>query len=829
MLYNIKCKLSLELIFRKLNQLGVYRMPKQKLVLIGNGMAGIRAIEEILKLKPDAFDITVFGTEPYPNYNRIQLSKVLQGDTTVDDITLNEWQWYEDNNIRLYPGETVTSIDKNKQIVYTDKDKEEHYDHLIIATGSNPFMLPLPGADKEGVTAFRDIKDCEKMIDYSKKYKRAAVIGGGLLGLEAARGLLNLGMEVDVIHIADFLMERQLDRDAGKLLQKELEDQGMNFLLEKQTTEILGKKHVTGLQFSDGGKIPADLVVMAVGIKPNVTLAKESGVPVNRGIVVNDFMETEVPNIYAVGECAEHRQMVYGLVAPLYEQGQALAKRICGVDDDGYHGSILSTQLKVSGVDVFSTGKINEDANSKAIKMHDDWNGVYKKIVVEDGVITGSVLFGDTTERTKLLSLIKKGGNVEEYLEAAKSDESGEDLVASLPDDEVICGCNGVTKGTIVQAIKGDNLTTLEEVKGCTNASRSCGTCKSLVSDLLQLTLGDDYDANQKESICGCTDLSREEVIAEIKEKGLTHTREVMNVLGWKSEEGCSKCKPALNYYMGMLNPTDYKDEKESRFVNERMHANIQKDGTYSVVPRMYGGVTNADDLRKIADVADKYDVGMIKLTGGQRIDLIGIEKQDLPDIWADLDMPSGSAYAKGLRTVKTCVGANFCRFGTQDSVGMGIDLEKKFEGLNTPHKIKMSVSACPRNCAEGGVKDVGVIGLDGVWEIHVGGNGGTELRKADLLCKVKTPEELIEIVGAFLQHYRETANYLERTSAWVERVGLDHVKEVVVDNIEKREELYERIEVALAAVQEPWSEAINNQTLLKELYEKVNVPATSK
>ncbi|MCT2534226.1 nitrite reductase large subunit NirB [Aquibacillus koreensis] len=803
-------------------------MVKQKLILIGNGMAGIRAIEEILKKKPTVFDITVFGSEPYPNYNRIQLSKVLQGDTEVSDITLNEWQWYEDNGIRLYPGETVTKIDKEKQFVYTDKGRIEEYDHLIIATGSNPFMLPLPGVDKEGVTAFRDIKDCEQMIDYSQKYSRAAVIGGGLLGLEAARGLLNLGMNVDVIHISDYLMERQLDRDAGQLLQKELEAQGMNFLLEKQTVEITGKKKVTGLKFKDGGQISADLVVMAVGIKPNVALAEESGIGVNRGIVVNDHMETNVPNIYAVGECAEHRQMVYGLVAPLYEQGQALAKHICGIEGQGYQGSILSTQLKVSGVDVFSTGKINEDADTKAIKMFDDWNGTYKKILVDEGKITGAVLFGDTKDGNRLLSLIKKGTDVEEYLNTDRNEESGVSLVAGMPDDEIICGCNGVTKGTIVEAIQADGLTTLEQVKGCTNASRSCGTCKSLVSDLLECTLGDDYNENQKETICACTDLSKDEVIAEIKEKKLTHTREVMHVLGWRNEEGCSKCKPALNYYLGMVNPTEYEDERESRFVNERLHANIQNDGTYSVVPRMYGGVTNADDLRKIADVADKYEVGMIKLTGGQRIDLLGIKKDDLPSIWADLGMPSGYAYGKSVRTVKTCVGANFCRFGTQDSVGMGIDIEKKFEGLNTPHKVKMGVSACPRNCAEGGVKDVGVIGLDGIWEVYVGGNGGTELRQAEILSKVKTQEEVLEVIGAFLQYYRENANYLERTSHWVARVGIEHVKEVI-GNKEMRDALNERMDLTLSTIKEPWSEAVQNQTLLKELYEKVNVPTASK
>ncbi|UOQ93902.1 nitrite reductase large subunit NirB [Halobacillus shinanisalinarum] len=798
---------------------------KQKLVLVGNGMAGIRAIEEILKISPSLFDITVFGSEPYPNYNRIQLSKVLQGDTNIDDITLNSWEWYEENDILLYPGETVTSINTENQIVSTDKERHVVYDKLIMATGSVPFMLPLPGADKEGVTAFRDIKDCEQMIKSSDQYEKAVVIGGGLLGLEAARGLLNLGMKVDVVHLADYLMERQLDKTAGKMLQKELENQGMNFLLEKQSAEIIGKDRVEGLKFKYGEEIKADLIVMAVGIKPNISLASESGIPVNRGIIVNDHLETEVPNVFAVGECAEHKEIVYGLVAPLYQQGQEVAKRICGVESGGYLGSVLSTQLKVSGVDVFSTGKINEDEDTKSVKVFDDWHGVYQKVLVNEGKITGAVLFGDTKDGNRLLSLINKGAAIEEYTDNDRSEETGIDLIASMPEGEIICGCNGVTKGTILEAINSQDLTTVEQVKGCTNASRSCGGCKPLVSDLLEYTLGEEYDKNQKESICACTTLSRDEVIEEIKEKELTHTREVMNVLGWSSEEGCSKCKPALNYYLGMLNPTEYKDEKESRFVNERLHANIQNDGTYSVVPRMYGGVTNAEDLRKIADVADKYEVKMIKVTGGQRLDLLGVQKGDLPSIWSELDMPSGSAYAKGLRTVKTCVGADFCRFGTQDSIGLGVQMEKKFEGLNTPHKVKMSVSACPRNCAEGSVKDVGVVGLDGEFEIYVGGNGGTHMRKAELLVKVKTDEEVLDTTAAFLQYYRENASYLERTSSWVERVGIEHIQTVLSDK-KVLIDLNQRMDEALSVVQDPWSETLEDETLLRDLYENVKVPA---
>ncbi|MFA1710646.1 nitrite reductase large subunit NirB [Peribacillus frigoritolerans] len=802
-------------------------MAKQKLALIGNGMAGVRCIEEILKIQPERFEVTVFGSEPHPNYDRIQLSNVLQGATTIDDITINDWNWYKENNITLFSGETVTNIDTTKQIIYSGTNREVEYDQLILATGSIPFILPIKGADKKGITAFRNIEDCENMIEYSKNNKKAAVIGGGLLGLEAARGLLNLGMQVDVIHLSEYLMDRQLDPAAGKMLQRELERQGMNFYLGKQTQEVLGEIDVKGLRFSDGEEISADLVVMAVGIKPNIAMAQNSGIPVNRGIIVNDYMETRIPNIFAVGECAEHREMVYGLVAPLYEQGKVLAKRICGLEDKAYEGSVLSTKLKISGVDVFSAGEIFEDEQAKSIKEFNEWNGTYKKVMIRNGKISGAVLFGDTKESNTLLSMINKNADVSEYLNVGTSEPSVS-LVTSMSNEEIICGCNGVTKGDIVTAIESNGLTNIEEVKGCTSASRSCGGCKPLVGDILELTLGVGFSkSNQKESICSCTTLSRDEVVAEIREKNLTHTREVMNVLGWNTSDGCSKCKPALNYYLGMIHPVDYEDEKESRYVNERLHANIQKDGTFSVVPRMYGGVTNPDQLRKIANVADKYNVKLLKVTGGQRIDLFGVEKEDLPSVWADLDMPSGYAYGKTLRTVKTCVGENFCRFGTQDSIGLGIAMEKKFERVGTPHKVKMAVSACPRNCAESGIKDLGVVGVDGAWEIYIGGNGGTHLRAAELLCKVKTSDEVIEITGAYIQHYRETANYLERTSVWVERVGFDTIKEIIGDK-QKRMELNQRLDEALSVLQEPWKEIIESNAIQTGLFQKVKIPAIS-
>jgi nitrite reductase (NADH) large subunit len=611
------------------------------------------------------------------------------------------------------------------------------------------------------------------------------------------------------------------------MLKRQLEAEGMNFLLEKQTAEILGEDRVTGIRFKDGSEVAADLVVMAVGIRPNIQLAKDSGIYVNRAIVVDDYLETSAPHVYAVGECAEHREITYGLVAPLYEQGRVLASQLCGVPTKPYEGSITGTQLKVSGVDLFSAGEIYDDPSTKAIKVHNEFDGVYKKILVRNQQIVGIVLYGDTKDSTKLYKMLTQkeeiSGMTSVSLLSSGCCVGGTETndVAQMADEDLVCGCNGVTKGTIVEAIRTKDLKTVDEVGGCTNAGRSCGRCKSLISDILAYTLGDQYDTNAKKTaICKCTTLSREEVVAEIQEKGLTNLREVMNVLGWKEEEGCSKCRPALNYYLGMIYRDQYRDDRDSRLVNEKMHANIQKDGTYSVVPRMYGGVTTAEALKKLAEVAEKYNAPLVKLTGGQRIGLFGLKKEDLPQIWEDLGMPSGYAYGKTLRTVKTCVGAKFCRFGTQDSMGLGIELEKKFERLDTPHKVKMGVSACPRNCAESGIKDIGFVGVDGGWEVYVGGNGGMDLRPADLLCTVKTEQEVMEITGAYLQYYRETANYLERTSKWLERVGLDHVKEVLANDGMKKA-LNKRLDETLSRYIEPWQEAIEKEDVQAKYYRK--------
>ncbi|WP_282155493.1 nitrite reductase large subunit NirB [Cytobacillus gottheilii] len=795
---------------------------KKQLVMIGNGMAGVRAIEEILKLNKEEFEMTIFGKEPYPNYNRIQLSHVLQGDTTVEEIIMNDWDWYKENHIQLFTNESIVKINPEKKTVESSNGRITAYDKLIIATGSSPFILPVKGADKQGVTGFRDIHDCEVMIKTAESYKKAVVIGGGLLGLEAARGLIDLGMTVDVVHLMPHLMERQLDPTASLMLQRELESQGMNFLMKKQTEEILGEERVTGIRFTDGSETAADLVVMAVGIKPNIELAAACGLEVNRGIVVNDYIETSIPDIYAVGECAEHREITYGLVAPLYEQAKVLADTVAGNRESSYEGSITGTQLKVSGVDLYSAGEIMDDPSVKAIKVHNEFDGIYKKILVRDNKIAGIVLYGNTKDSSKLFRMMMGKEEITDLTDISllqKAGEEGAEDIGSIPADEVVCGCNGVTKGTIVEAIQTQGLTTLNQVSGCTNAGRSCGRCKPLVNDILMHTLGDSFDASlAKDSLCGCTALSRDEVVEEIRTKGLTAVKEVMNVLEWKQEEGCSKCRPAINYFLGMVHMDTYQDDRDSRLVNEKMHANIQKDGTYSVVPRMYGGVTNAKDLMKIAQIAEKYNVPLVKLTGGQRIGLFGVKREDLTAVWQELDMPSGYAYGKTLRTVKTCVGSQFCRFGTQDSMSLGMELEKKFERLDTPHKVKMGVSACPRNCAESGIKDLGYVGIDGGWEIYVGGNGGTDLRAGDLAWTVTTEAEVMEYSSAFLQYYRETANYLERTSTWLERLGLDHVKAHLADkNI--REQLNDRLDQTLQRYNEPWKQAIEDQKVNEKYY----------
>ena len=795
--------------------------PKMKLVLIGNGMAGVRTLEELLKIAPDLYVITVFGTEPHPNYNRILLSPVLAGEQTLDEIVLNDWSWYTDNQIDLHTGWTVTEVDRVQRVVHARNAQGQlmtaAYDRLVVATGSNPFMLPLPGKDLQGVLAYRDIADTQAMIDAATQYKHAVVIGGGLLGLEAANGLMKRGMQVTVVHVSDWLMERQLDDVSGKLLQQSLEARGLQFRMNAQTSALIGNEagRVSKVEFKDGSHVLADLVVMAVGIRPNTALAENMGLHVNRGIVVSDTLQTVTdPRIYAVGECAAHRGIAYGLVAPLFEQGKVLANHLAEFGIGRYTGSLTSTKLKITGIDLFSAGNFMGDDTTEEIVMSDPAGGIYKKLVIQGDKLVGACLYGDTVDGSWYFKLLRDGRSVADIRDKLMFGESnigdvghqGQSKASAMADTDEVCGCNGVTKGAICKTIKDKGLFTLEEVRKQTKASASCGSCTGLVEHILMFTAGGDYSATPKtKAMCGCTEHGHQAVRDAIVKNKLLTIGGVFKAMDWRTPNGCASCRPAVNYYLLSSWPKEAQDDPQSRYINERSHANIQKDGTYSVIPRMWAGETTAAELRRIADVVDKYNIPTVKVTGGQRIDLLGVKKEDLVNVWKDIGMPSGHAYAKALRTVKTCVGSEWCRMGTQDSTQMGKDLEKAMWRMYAPHKVKFAVSGCPRNCAEAGIKDVGIIGVDSGWEMYVGGNGGIKTEVAHFFTKLKTAEEVLEYTGAFMQLYREEGWYLERTVHYINRVGLDYVKKKILDDTSLRVALWAKLQAALDGEPDPW------------------------
>jgi nitrite reductase (NADH) large subunit len=790
---------------------------REHLVVVGNGMAGCRAVEELIARDAGRYRVTIFGAEPHVNYNRIMLSPVLAGEKTFDEIVINGLDWYRDNGIELISSDPVVAIDREGRTVTSRSGRTLGYDKLLIATGSDPFIIPVPGKDLPGVISFRDMGDVDAMLAAADKGGDAVVIGGGLLGLEAAHGLNLRGMKVTVIHLMPTLMERQLDEAAGWLLKSALEARGQTILTGADTAEILGTDAVEGVKLKDGTVIPASLVVMAVGIRPSTALAREAGLAVGRGIQVDDHMVTSDANVLAVGECVEHAGLVYGLVAPLWEMCRALADGLVE-KHSGYKGSVTSTKLKVSGIDVFSAGDFSGGDGAEDIVLRDASRGVYKRVVIKDDRLVGAVLYGDTGDGGWYFDLLKKQEDVSQlrdmliFGQAFASGGGAADpktAVAALSDDAEICGCNGVSKGQVVACIeKGSS--SLDAVRAGCKASASCGSCTGIVEKLLAITLGDAVQAGPK-TMCKCTSFGHDDVRREIVAQSMRSIPEVMQKLHWSTPDGCSSCRPALNYYLLCALPGEYRDDEQSRFVNERMHANIQKDGTYSVVPRMWGGITSPKELRAIADVVEKYDAPMVKVTGGQRLDIFGIKKEDLPAVWADLNaagMVSGHAYGKSLRTVKTCVGSEWCRFGTQDSTGLGVKTERMTWGSWMPHKFKIAVSGCPRNCAEATIKDFGVVCVDSGYELSVGGNGGIKVRATDFLCKVATEEEALHYCAAFVQLYREEARYLERTAPWIERVGVEYVKARIVDDAAGRDALAERFLHSQTFSQEdPWAE----------------------
>ncbi|MGR3821819.1 MAG: nitrite reductase large subunit NirB [Salipiger marinus] len=789
---------------------------KQKLVVIGAGMASGRVLEQLTETAPDAFDITLFNGESRGNYNRIMLSPVLSGDKTYEDIVTHDAAWYAARGITCRFGEHVTRIDREAKVV-VGQGGEVAYDHLLIATGSAPFVIPVPGRELPGVVTYRDLDDTEAMIDAAARGGSAVVIGGGLLGLEAAAGLAGRGMAVTVVHLMGHLMERQLDEAAGYLLRRDLEARGITVRTQASTKAILGEDRAEAVLLENGDLLPADLVVMAVGIRPETRLATDAGLQVARGIEVDAQMVTSDPAILAVGECVEFSGQLFGLVAPLYDQAKVAAQTLLG-RPDAFVLRDTATKLKVTGCDLFSAGDFAAGPGREDIVYRDPARGIYKRLVIEGDRLVGAVMYGDTADGAWFFGLIKDGTEIDAMRDTLifgpgfQGGSAADPLsaVAALPPEAEICGCNGVCKGTIVQAIEG-GAQDLGGLRAVTKASASCGTCTGLVEQLLQVTLGEGYSAPAARPVCTCTELTHEDVRRLIKAKALKSQPAVWQELGWTTPNGCHVCRPAVNFYLLADWPLEYLDDPQSRFVNERKHANIQKDGTFSVVPRMWGGITNPVELRAIADAAEKYGAQTVKVTGGQRIDLLGIKGEDLPAIWSDLNragLVSGHAYSKGLRTVKTCVGTDHCRFGTQDSTGLGIRLEQTLWGSWTPHKVKLAVSGCPRNCAEATCKDVGIICVDSGYQIGVAGAAGMDLKETERLADVATEQEAMDLTVAFIQLYRENARYLDRPYKWVAKVGLDWVKARVVDDPAERRRLIEAFELSQSIYRkDPWAE----------------------
>ncbi|MDO9712635.1 nitrite reductase large subunit NirB [Paracraurococcus lichenis] len=772
-------------------------MAKRQLVVIGNGMAGARAVEEVLaRGGADMFDITMFGEEPYGNYNRILLSNILSGIQDSSEIFLNPLDWYAENGIILHAGSPVVEIDRYAKVVRAANGRRASYDVLLIATGSRAFIPPIPGIFlgerqlKPGVFGFRTIDDCEGIAAAAGRDRKAAVIGGGLLGLEAARGLLHHGCEVHVIHLASHLMEQQLDAQGGAILKKTMEGMGITVHVGKSTAQVLGEERVTGLAFKDGSTLDCEIVVVAAGIRPNAEIGLRAGLTVERAIVVDNHMRAvDDMHIYVVGECAQHRGRVYGLVAPLWDQAKVFAEHVTEANRDAaYHGSKLATKLKVMGVELASMGVTEpSEERDEIIQFSEPARGTYKKLIVRDGRLIGGILMGDISKAAYLMQAFDRDSPLPEERLSLLFDLGAPPQKVTLdemPAEAQVCNCNGVSKAAIGQCVAGGQRS-LAAVMNATRAGKGCGSCKGLVSDLVAWFAGGEVEEDPSVHWYVPTiPLRKPELIEAIRAQGLKSVSAVFRALGGGLEDAGSK--PALASLLAVVWKGEYLPEPDARFINERIHANIQKDGTFSVVPPMPGGATTPAELRRIAEVAERFKVPLVKVTGGQRIDLLGVRKEDLPAVWAALGTVSGHAYGKTYRTCKACVGTDFCRFGLGDSMALAQKVEDRFKGIDSPHKMKLATAGCPRNCSEALIKDVGFVAVgDGKWEIYVGGAGGSHVRKGDLLCTVASQEEAILIGGRFMQYYREEAKYKERTYTWIERIGIERVRAVVVEDSE--------------------------------------------
>jgi nitrite reductase (NADH) large subunit len=796
-------------------------MRKERLVVIGNGMAGARAVEEVLaRGGGDQFDIVMFGDEVYGNYNRILLSNLLNGSQTPDDILINPLDWYTENGIKLHSGERVEAVDRAAKVVVSKNGVREYYDKLLIATGSRAFIPPMAGAYasegqlKAGVFGYRTIDDCAAIVEYAKKSKVVVTIGGGLLGLEAARAMTVLGCQSHVVHLAGHLLEMQLDTTAGAILKKAMEGMGIQVHLKKLTSEVKGKDKVEGLLFKDDTSLDCDMVIVAAGIRPNSEIGVRAGLTVERAIVVDNHMRSvDDPDVYVVGECAQHRGRVYGLVAPLWDQGKVFADHITAKNTSAvYLGSKLATKLKVMGIELASMGATEpSEERDEVIQFTEPKKGTYKKLIVRDGRLVGSILMGDISKAAYLMQAFDRDSPLPEERLSLLFDLGTPGTKVTLdemPADAQVCNCNGVTKSAIGACVAAGKRST-KAVMDATRAGMGCGSCKSMVNEVVEWFCGGDLQEDPSvHYYVPSVPLNKSELIKAVREQNLKSVSSVFAALAGGVEDAPSK--PALASLLITLWNKDYVDERDARFINDRVHGNIQKDGTFSVVPEMPGGVCTPAELKRIADAAVKYNVPLVKVTGGQRIDLVGVKKDDLPGIWNDLGMPAGYAWGKSYRTCKACIGTDFCRFGLGDSMGLALKIERRFRGIDSPGKLKLATAGCPRNCSEALIKDIGVVAIgDGKWEIYIGGAGGAHVRKGDLLCVVDSEDAALLFSGRFMQYYRENAKYKERTYTFLERLGIERIRAVVVDDSDGiAVELDAAMKQSTDATYDPWKEA---------------------
>jgi nitrite reductase (NADH) large subunit len=804
----------------------------KRVIVVGNGMVGLKFCEKLVA-RSENFEIIVYGEEPRPAYDRVHLSNFFSS-FSAEDLLLTAPSWYEENNIKLMTGELVTKIDRHEKVIYTHSGRKDHYDILVLATGSSAFVPKIEGVERNGVFVYRTIEDLIQIRDYAHKTKIATVIGGGLLGLEAAKAMIDLRQETHIVEFAGRLMPRQIDDDGSSILADKLKELGIHIHLGKSTVSINGNGKLEGVSFADGTSLETGLLVISAGIRPRDELAKNSGINVHSkgGILVDDFMKTSDENIYAIGEAICHNNIVYGLVAPGYEMAEVVVRQLIDDQVRSFRGFDMSTKLKLLGVDVGSFGDaFGETPGSMPVVLKDNRNGIYKRInISSDGkLLLGGILVGDATQFNLFHQMVANKMPMplqpESLIFGTPSKQDGTGELKNIPDSAQICSCENISKGELVFQIIKNGMSSINELKKSTKACTGCGGCTPMVNDILKMTL-ETLGQKMKKALCEHFDYSRQELYDIIKVKEFKTFDQVLDSHG--KGDGCEVCKPAVASLLASIWNEPIVHQSTIQDTNDRYLANIQKGGTYSVVPRIAGGEITPGKLMAIGRIANKYSL-YTKITGGQRIDMFGARMDQLPNIWAELiaeGFESGHAYGKALRTVKSCVGSTWCRFGVQDSVAYAIFIENRYKGLRAPHKIKGAVSGCIRECAEAQSKDFGVIATEKGWNLYVCGNGGARPQHAKLLVTDVDTETCTKYIDRFLMFYIRTADPLTRTATWLNKMegGLDYLREVIIDDcLGLCDQLESEIKGLIETYHCEWKKVVENPELQKQFKHFIN------